>query len=196
MHTTLQLQRSTVRPRAPSQRGVVLIIGLILLMVLSMTAAYNMRGISSGELVTNNTRSQHLAMQSAEAALRYCEVGVANFTAVASTPTLVVAYTVEPAPAPATVLSTFTWADLTKWDGSGSEANVTVLGDNVLPLNDSGTIYKRRPECMAQFYQAASTKRVVVTARGFGPDVESLSGNNRPVPKGTEVWLQSVLQFP
>jgi Tfp pilus assembly protein PilX len=186
MHTTLQLQRSTVRPRAPSQRGVVLIIGLILLMVLSMTAAYNMRGISS----------QHLAMQSAEAALRYCEVGVANFTAVASTPTLVVAYTVEPAPAPDTVLSTFTWADLTNWDGSGSAANVTVLEDNVLPLNDSGTIYKRRPECMAQFYQAASTKRVVVTARGFGPDVESLSGNNRPVPKGTEVWLQSVLQFP
>jgi hypothetical protein len=46
---------------------------------------------------------------------------------------------------------------------------------------------------MAQYLQAASTRTVVITARGFGPDVAADTGGARAVPRGSEVWLQSTL---
>jgi Tfp pilus assembly protein PilX len=56
-----------------SQRGVTLIIALIMVIIIGLTSAAAMRGATSSEKVVNNIRMQNLAQQYAEAALRYCE---------------------------------------------------------------------------------------------------------------------------
>lgn len=177
------------RRDAKSQRGVVLIVALILLVVLSMVSAAAIRGSSSAELSTNNARTQTLAMQAAEAALRYCEKATLNFMSGAgATPTL------TPEAAPATSATPYRWQTLTNWDGTGSGSNITTLvsADVNDRTDNAGKLYKRYPECTAQYLEPANTKRVVVTARGFGPDVAAITGA-RAAPVGAEVWLQSVL---
>lgn len=188
--------QSRGRFKPAAERGIVLIVALILLVVMSLATAYSVRGAGSSELVANNTRTQLLAMQATEAALRYCETGVVNYRALLATPTLVLSPVFTPAPAPVGGAA-FDWESLTKWDGSSSATSVTVIGTGDLVLNDTSSgLYKRGPECMAQFMNVADTQRVIVTARGFGPDVAGLTGTDRPAPEGSEVWLQSSLVLP
>lgn len=177
------------RSDAKSQQGVVLIVALILLVVLSLVSAAAIRGSSSAELSTNNARTQTLAMQAAEAALRYCEKATLNFmTGAGATPSL------TPEAAPATAATPYRWQTLTNWDGTGSGTNITTLvsADVNDRADDAGKLYKRYPECTVQYLEPVNTNRVVVTARGFGPDVAALTAA-RAAPTGAEVWLQSVL---
>jgi type IV pilus assembly protein PilX len=176
------------------QNGVVLVIALVLLVLLSLIASYNARNVGSAELVSNNTRSSELASQAAEAALRHCERGVENHFAALKGSTATFTTLMTPTAAP--VGSSFTWQGLTNWDGTASVAKVTVIGTSALSLsNATGKLYKRPPECMVQYLQATSTRTVVVTARGFGPEVQEDAGGTRPIPKGSEVWLQSTLSL-
>ena len=181
--------RRASRFDATSQRGVVLIVALILLVVLSLVSAAAIRSSSSAELSTNNARTQTLAMQAAEAALRYCEKATLNFlNGAGATPTL------TPEAAPATSATPYRWQTLANWDGTGSGTNITTLvsADVNDRADNAGKLYKRYPECTAQYLEPANTSRVVVTARGFGPDVAAINGS-RAAPVGAEVWLQSVL---
>ena len=229
---------SVPRLGSQHQRGVVLIVALILLVVLSLVSAAAIRSSSSSELSTNNTRTQALGMQAAEAALRLCETRALNYMSInwpASTPVALnavyratvavggfaindlilsnVARTtgaifdateaaswtnantlpqITPDAAPGGV--SYRWQTLTNWDGTGSGTGITTLvtADINNRADDAGKLYKRYPECMVQYLQAANTRRVVVTARGFGPDVAAIDAN-RSAPIGAEVWLQSVL---
>ena len=176
------------------QNGVVLVIALVLLVLLSLIASYNARNVGSAELVSNNTRSAELATQAAEAALRHCERSVENHFAVLKGSTATFTALMTPTNAPVGV--TYTWQTLSNWDGTSSIGNVTVIGTTALALSDaSGNLYKRPPECMAQYRQAGNTRTVVVTARGFGPEVPADTGGTRPIPQGSEVWLQSTLSM-
>lgn len=172
------------------QSGVVLIIALILLMLMSMITAYSVRNAGSSSQVSGNNRAQALAMQAAEAALGHCEFAVENhrkgIAASAGTASMV------PMNAPSTTPLEYQWQDIEMWDGAGTDANVTVL--TATDMNDAGKLYKRFPECMAQYVQAGNTQRIVVTARGFGPEVPSDA--TRSAPTGSEVWLQSTLSLP
>lgn len=182
--------------QAASQRGIVLIVALILLVIMSLATAYSVRGAGSTELVTNNTRTQLLAMQATEAALRYCETGVVNSHLLLATPTLTLSPVLTPTAAPTGTSPVYAWESLTNWDASSSTTSVTVIGTADLVLNDNGSgLYKRPPECMAQYMQVANTQRVIVTARGFGPDVAA-ADSARTAPSGSEVWLQSTLVLP
>ena len=220
------------------QQGVVLIVALILLVVLSLVSVAAIRSSSSSELSTNNTRTQALGMQAAEAALRLCETRALNYMSInwsASTPVALNAVYRAPLPiggfaindliqsnvarttgaifdateaaswtnatslpqitpdaAPSGVI--FRWQTMTNWDGAGSGTGITTLvsADINNRADDAGKLYKRYPECMVQYQQAANTRRVVVTSRGFGPDVAAINAN-RTAPIGAEVWLQSVL---
>ena len=215
-----------------------LIVALILLVVLSLVSAAAIRSSSSSELSTNNTRTQALGMQSAEAALRLCETRALNYMAIAwpagtsvalnsvyrasaavggfavndlimSTEARTTGATFDATeaafwtnanslpqitPEAAPVSGSYRWQTLTNWDGAGSGANITTLASTDINnrADDAGKLYKRYPECMVQYLQAANIRRVVVTARGFGPDVAAIDAN-RSAPTGTEVWLQSVL---
>jgi Tfp pilus assembly protein PilX len=65
------------RSRLPQpQRGVVLIIALILLVVISLLAVTSVRNAGSTATVAGNVRTTELATQAAEIALRHCESSV------------------------------------------------------------------------------------------------------------------------
>ncbi|HNV60162.1 MAG TPA: PilX N-terminal domain-containing pilus assembly protein [Rhodoferax sp.] len=190
MRSPATLRRKAI-PGRDRQQGVVLIIALILLMVLSMLAAGTLRNSGSSTQVTNNTRTQALAMQAAEAALRNCEQAVFNFKNGVAAGVGVVT-PLAPAVAPAAGVP-YQWQTMSNWDGIGTAANVTILTS--ADMNDAGTLYKRFPECMAQYMQAGNVQRAIVTARGFGPEVPAVDAN-RVAPNGAEVWLQSIVNMP
>lgn len=89
------------------------------------------------------------------------------------------------------------WQNLATWDSSTTKTFV-------LPLSMVGaTTFKRPPECMVESLGGAMptgagtgrfTGTFVVTARGFGPEVPA-ADTNRSRPIGTEVWLQSTIEF-
>lgn len=190
---------------ANKQRGVLLIVTMILLLIISGVAAFTIKGSGSSENVANNTRTQALAMQAAEAALRYAETGVLNQNRLENgKPLGSPAHTFAIAAAPTGLPAD--WTTVAKWDGGTSTSTViklfTLDGIASCPTNYSTTasregnfcgLYKRPPECMAQY--ANLDKRVVwVTCRGFGPDV--VDPPNKELPSGAEVFLQSIVRLP
>ena len=70
---TRHLTMPTTRPRPAAQRGIVLIMALIMLVVISLLTAVSVRNATSSEGVNANVRQTQLAGQAAETALRYCE---------------------------------------------------------------------------------------------------------------------------
>lgn len=183
-------------PHSPdgSQRGVVLIIVLIMLMVLSLLASVSIRGASSTEQVANQSRLKALGQQAAEAALRYCEEQV-QLNALDGTKGFV------PEAAPVGAGTQYSWEIMSNWDAIDGAVTPWILTGNLKTLTaaqfkasgDAGanTYFKRPPECMSQYLAVGDTKVFVTTARGFGPEVDGLKDGN--VPKGSEIWLQSVV---
>lgn len=183
-----------------AQSGITLIVCLILLTVLSATAAMSIKGSTSSEQIANNTRSQLLAFQLAEAALRLTEKGTVNYDLTQHGGTATTNYvniTIEAAPA---VGVTPTWAVASNWDGSGptsTEVPLWKLDDYAATSgstvnrteNKFAATYKRNPDCMAQ-YMAAGSRSYQVVCRGFGPEVSS---TRSAPPQGAEVFLQSTI---
>lgn len=189
-----QPARQRCRP-GPRQRGAVLIIALLMLMVISLLAVGSIRNAASTESVAGNVRLTELATQAAEIALRHCEASVLDTLTVAAGGTSAYASTfsafniLTPASPPR-------WQTMAIWD-SASPATY------VLPLslvNQPGMLrtYRRAPECMVEPLPVMpsdatvvrTTTSFVVTARGFGPDVAAADAD-RSRPVGSEVWLQS-----
>ena len=201
LHTKMWLTR---RPRAPArtapgmQRGVVLIIALIMLIVISLLAVLSMRNATSSEAISGNVRTTELANQAAEIALRHCEAAVVNLTVVASggTPTYTSTFVTANIQAPITS-TTAQWQNTAVWDSTSTAVYVLPLTE--VNQTGLGCTYLRAPECMvhplpvmlAGTTVLSNTAAYVVTARGFGPEV----ANNRNRPQGSEVWLQSHIEF-
>ena len=167
-----------------AQRGVVLIVVLIVLGLLSLLAATSLHNASSTESISGNVRTTELATQAAEIALRHCESSAVENS---NSDTL---------PPPTD------WTQIANWDGK------TPIVLDLAQVNPAGIspIYKRPPECMVEAQTVMNTTLPVtaadgtvsypsigiylITARGFGPEVaEADAKRSRPV--GTEVWLQS-----
>lgn len=169
------------------QRGVVIIITLFLLMILSILASISIKGATSTEQVASQSRQVVLAQQAAEAALRYCEGMVQAFRAGRNPNIQPQAFVAGASPL---------WQSMSNWD---VENIATSPGLTEVPLSafadTAGATpvkyFNRPPECIAQYQAAGDTQRVIVTARGFGPEVSAQRTNSAPV--GTEVWLQSVI---
>jgi type IV pilus assembly protein PilX len=180
-------QSSPLQP----QEGVVLIVALIMLVIISLLATFSIRNAVSTEAVSGNVRTTQLATQAAEAALRYCEDGVAQ--SFAGTPTFTITPISAYAPSPR-------WQDLANWDGSTSVTNALVIVVPTTVVGGSAT-YQRTPECMVERMNVvnssgavSSTSTFVVTARGFGPEVAATDAT-RSRPIGSEAWMQSTISF-
>ncbi len=178
----------TTRPNpARRQRGVVLIIALVMLVVISLLATFSFRNSLSSESVSGNVRTTQLASQAAEVALRYCEDAIVKRTTNGTPlPPLLVVQAAQKPPL---------GVDTTNWD-------TTRTGVFVLPsasVNLASATFARMPECVMEevpVVNAASnglttTTTFLITARGFGPEVAS--GTARP--EGSEVWMQSTLEI-
>lgn len=193
----------TARPFKPNrqQRGIVLLIALIMLVVVSLLVVNSVRNAGSTEAVVGNVRTTELATQAAEVALRHCEASLlARLSATSATPS--------------TYLTTFNdtdiqssaipphWQSLANWDVSPPAAYIVPLA----LVNQAGmatTTYKRPPECMVERLPvppiaagavASASSSFVVTARGFGPEVVAADAS-RSRPLGSEVWMQSQIDI-
>lgn len=165
----------------PAQGGVVLIIVLILLVVISMLAVTSMSNTGSTERVMANVRTTELATQAAEIALRYCEA-IANVNANPSSTTAKKSITTD------------YWKSLDRWDKTRGVDDIRVLSLNAVNTTAGIDTYKRPPECMLERISAAPDI-YLVTARGFGPEVAAYKSDDVNPPQGTEVWLQSQVEF-
>lgn len=163
-----------------AQQGIVLVIALIMLALLSILSTISIRGASSTEQVANQSRLKELAQQAAEAALRFCEQQV---QANAANPAAGFAPETAPVGVP------YTWESMGNWDGP--RVSPSLRGVPIAAAGDTGSAayFFRAPECMSQYMSPADDNVFVTTARGFGPDVKT----NANPPKGTEIWLQSVV---
>jgi Tfp pilus assembly protein PilX len=183
--------------RREEQRGVVLIVALIMLAIISLMAATTIKGSGSSEALSNNSRTQSLALQAADAAIRYCEEGVQNALIAGRAAEAARAnslyITISVTPENFVAGTNLNWTNLTTWDTGPKSALIYKLPTSFLSTN----IYKRMPECMAQYqHDTATGTQVVITARGFGPEVSDVpDATIDRKPTGSEVWLQSYLSF-
>ncbi|TWO69080.1 hypothetical protein FN976_20290 [Caenimonas sedimenti] len=186
------------RPTPARQRGIVLIVAMIMLVVISLLAAMSVRNATSSEKVTGNVRFTELANQSAEIALRVCEQAVlANVQSATPLPTNAdgVAMTIQGVSTPPLYTNT-----AVVWDASPKHAALYPVDSTDVNFSATLKTFERRPECLVERMQVtnlantavSSTRSYIITARGFGPDVRSATPGR---PSGTEVFLQSILEL-
>jgi type IV pilus assembly protein PilX len=179
------------------QRGVVLIIALILLVVISLLAVTSLRNAGSTESVAGNVRTTELASQAAEIALRHCESSAVQLArnTVSSDPAF---YSTAFPISSISAVNSAVWQSTTTWD-SGTATATYVIPTSTFVVGSTST-YKRPPECMVELLSGSmptgtgtvTPSAFVITARGFGPEVASGTGR----PQGSEVWLQSTIEIP
>lgn len=190
-----------------AQRGVVLIVALIMLVIISLLATFSIRNATSTESTAGNVRTTQLASQSAEIGLRYCEDQLDQIKFNTPTATIAVANVITSSQP--SIALTKSGTSLTRWDTSASVANWNAA--NVIPtsayiiipttaMGGTGT-FQRPAECMIEAVQvinsanvATTTSTYLITARGFGPEVGAADAN-RSRPTGSEIWLQSTIEY-
>ena len=182
-------------PRHQAERGIVLVIALILLVIISLLAVTSLRNAGSSESVAGNVRTTELATQAADIALRHCESSAIKITklianasdtsAQATYPTTLVEANVQ------RVSTADQWKSVTNWDSTTTTAVFVLPSD----LVGNTATYQRPPECMVESLTGVTPTgppaSFVITARGFGPEVAAGTGR----PAGTVVWLQSTLEI-
>ncbi|TXT36031.1 MAG: hypothetical protein FD135_4546 [Comamonadaceae bacterium] len=174
------------------ERGVVLVISLVILIVISMLSVSSLRSVSASEITSGNVRKTEMANQAAEFVLRYCEEEVTKFKNGEATAISINDYADPPlwdAIDPKTKA-------LTNWDGAGTSDKINVPDSSMLNQTSlKYATYRRLPECMIEPTEDKSPADATVfriTARGFGPEVSAVD-NKRSRPNGSEAWLQSTI---
>ena len=175
------------RPPVSRERGITLVVVLILMGVIGLTAAAAMRSAITQEKVVNNLRADFAAQTQAEQALRYCEAEVLKL----SKDRVLPFQKIEDLPA-------LPWADLnwTKATGWVAPAAATpqwaylALDASLVPSGGAPS-----PQCLVERLRvnASDEHTLVITARGYSADYRAGSGGTGA--SGSTVWLQSFLHF-
>lgn len=174
--------------RPHRQRGIVLPVALVLLVVVSFAGLFAARNSASFEQFSNNLRTVNVARHAAELGLRYCEQAVIDLTDDDSaTYTKAITDRILSPATPESDITQGQWNSLSNWaDGSANLITVPVTYNaNV----NASVQLTNAPTCMAELL---SDDRFVVTARGLSNDAR-VDGDGR-LTNGSEVWLQSVLK--
>lgn len=180
-----------------SQRGISLIIVLILVVVIGLTASAAMRSATSSQRVTTNVRMDNMAQQYAEAALRFCEsqLRMADASRVNSLKVAVI-----PAVNVTVVGTPGLWENAISWTGAPTAgfAAATRTALSTSQYSSSGlSSYQpaKAPECVAEVQTLGSPTFTVtvVTARGFSTDYQADTNGN--TVNGAVVWLQLILNL-
>lgn len=167
------------------QRGVVLVMALILLVVISLVAVTAARSSISGEQVSKSLRTSAAATQAAETAMRYCEDEVLNGRTTV---------TVNPMPL---IGQPVLWQTRGNWQDN---TIVTVVPDAVVNSahgNARALPAAALPRCIVEQYPlpalrgATPRESYLVTAVGYSRDYVAVAGK---LQSGSEVWLQSIVR--
>ncbi len=173
------------------QKGVVLPIALILLVVISILGIMAMRNATIGEQTINAVRTNTATRAAAEMGLRYCEAVIYEITdapavKLRSADALKIGLKDKDG---ANILTGQTfdkglWTVADNWKStSGYRINMTTA--------NSG--FKNPPKCMIEKVKFASGEDgYLITSRGIGNEAE-YSDTTGQVSSGAEIWLQSVL---
>jgi type IV pilus assembly protein PilX len=170
-----------------AQRGVVLALSLILLVIISLVSVMAVRGSLSSEQVAKNLRTNAIAMQAAEMALRFCENQVMSGASI---------YPINEMPLTSTATFPTLWQTRANWSDS---AIAGTLSDEVTnSANTAARALATRPQCMIERYPLLTAtggvprESYLITAVGYSPDYRTSSGQ---ITSGGEVWLQSILRY-
>jgi len=172
-----------------TERGVVLPIALIMLVIISFAGLLAARNSATFEQFSNNMRTNQVARVSAEDALRYCErvaratvEGSAAFGAdVGRVATSVIPDDTEGA------ISAALWNTRANWAAGGGNL-ITVTPSYAGSDAQSSAQIRNAPTCIVQ---AMVNDRFLITSRGLSNDA-SVDANG-VLTAGSEVWLQSIL---
>lgn len=183
-----------------SERGVVLVITLILIVILSLLGTVAIRNATQTERSINGIRTSQVAQEAAETALRFCEqialfseegkpyeeYGTTGLTAKVITTTI----TSEQD-------ATAAWRTVANWVG----ANVIVVPDHYYKkyksaaVDTDATTLTVAPRCMIQKIQSTNTPPLtgyLITGRGFANNAK-FENDTGKITYGAESWMQSVL---
>lgn len=171
------------------QKGFVLAVGLIFLLVMTVLAVTAIQRSILDEKVSGNLRSQSLALQAAETALRYCQKNLeatgpgGNLPLVpGTTQTLngikIIAYPSNTEPTSTTPPAPTKWSDMANW-----------TLENVKTIDLNLTMHTAAPaQCMIEEYPIKDALKAkvyvayVITARGVGGTANAV------------VWLQQTVR--
>ena len=161
------------------EKGIVLPVALIMLLVLTFAGLMAARKSSTYEQVSNNLRTNQVARQAAERGLRYCEKAVIEQVTGETTAFGTVikdkVFTAELADDQASTLEGGEWNTISNWAKDAT---------NLVEIDDADD---KSPTCIIQ---AMSSNRYLITARGLSGDAVTDAGE---LTSGSEVWLQSIL---
>ena len=162
------------------QRGVALIVAMIVLVIIGLTSVSVMRGALSSDQLVNNSRVQTLAAQAAQIALRYCENQ-------ANADTLPGGFHLGTSAAP----DKLNWLAFDNW---ASADIVNEVPDEYMATADSTFEPSKAPQCIAQCTVLADgkTKVLQTNSRGFSPDYSDNDSDGYS-DSGSVVWLQSTV---
>jgi type IV pilus assembly protein PilX len=173
--------------RTGHERGVVLIVVLVMLVIIGFMSVSVMRGAVEADQMSNSNRAQNQASEAAQLALRYCETAILT-----ADPTLTIRA------APANNDTPMLWLTKANWVGDQALA-LEVPAAALKPTGMGSTL--KRPQCLAQFGPLAiaaagagvgNTDQVILTVRGFSADYTQDSTSNT-LQSGSVVWLQSTI---
>lgn len=182
------------------ERGVVLVITLILIVILSLLGTFAIRNATQSERSINGIRSAEVAREAAETALRFCEqVAIfdgdgKDYTEYSTTGlrgkiiTTTIGSEADTAAA---------WRTSSNWTGS----NAISVPSAYYKKSTGGTAdtdalqLTTAPRCLIQKIETTSTPKLtgyLITARGFANNAAFDTSTGKST-QGAESWMQSVL---
>lgn len=182
------LHPPALRSRARRQRGIVLPMALIMLVIISLAGLLAARNSATHEQFSNNMRTTQVARQSAEAALRFCEAVVVDLASNegaihGALEGKVVTAELDPAN-----ITAGAWNTRANWV-SGAANLITYTPEfNSAVQAEAQVSATNYPTCLIQ---AMTQGRFLVTSRGLSND--AAVDDNDQLVRGSEIWLQSVL---
>ena len=202
------MSKTAKRDLKAPQRGISLIIVLILVVVIGLTASSAMRSATSSQRVTNNLRMEGMAQQYAEAALRFCEAQMAIDDPVTGggVPRVGTLLNANIPLADITAVNQPAWLNPVSWTGLAAAPQVaatphaaatrTTLVAGQISSGVSTYTPTILPQCIVErqlLPGATPFTVIVVTARGFSTDYQKDANGN--TTNGSVVWLQSILNM-
>lgn len=179
MAVPLQFAQHSSMATGHHQRGVTLLVVMVMLVVIGLVSASAMRQAANADLISNNARLEHLAKQKAETALRFCENSLIKDPATPAAP-------IQPSSTTAPA-----WKNFDNWHGSAKTA-VDLSTNDHQSSDQTAAGPNKAPQCMIEYSPLGNTI-YIVTARGFSPDFRE-DGDGR-TETGAVVWLQSTLSL-